>query len=301
MVVREDYRSSAILVAFCQRLLPRGWTGFCGRVNGCQAGYFGSDWIRLARSRIRAVQSLTRRRCFGSPGIGTKGSCTACMWRSRRIACTFDNCQNNSMGSVPGPLTGDPTGLHTIPLPISVILTATAVGAASLWAQPADSSATTTWWEITQEKVPYVIVVAVAVLAFVMGGLLRPLLTSSGNALLRWAQRWGKAGSFRQRYLNDVVGQYRHLALLLTNVVAASWKHPRAVSLEDLYTPLSLGPRDGGGARPHPGLRGGLDLTRRTARGPLSGLPATAAPGGVADIRGYRGDYRESDSPCHTG
>ena len=55
-------------------------------------------------------------------------------------------------------------------------------------------------------------------------------------------QGWGKYGDFRKRYLTELIGRCRHLALLPANVVAARWEYRRrAVELENLYTPLSLG------------------------------------------------------------
>lgn len=96
--------------------------------------------------------------------------------------------------------------------------------------------------ELTQAQVPYIILVTVAVLAFVFGGLLRPLIEDLGSALLRRIKRLGKAGDFRDHYLTYVIRQNRHLPMLPANVVIARWVYQRqAMELEELYTPLSLG------------------------------------------------------------
>jgi formylglycine-generating enzyme required for sulfatase activity len=124
-----------------------------------------------------------------------------------------------------------------------IILIILSLMASPLWAQPPTPTPPTSWWQITQDKVPYVVILLIAVLAFVLGGLVRPLVANAGNALLRWVKSWGKAGDFRQRYLTAIVTQCRHLPLLPAMVVTARWEYRRkAIELEELYTSLSLGP-----------------------------------------------------------
>jgi len=97
------------------------------------------------------------------------------------------------------------------------------------------------WYQIPEDKVPYVVFLLVTALAFILGGLARPLVKSLGNALLLWIKGWGKKGDFRRRYLTYVVSRCRHLTLLPANIVAARWDYRRTViELENLYTTLSL-------------------------------------------------------------
>jgi formylglycine-generating enzyme required for sulfatase activity len=110
-----------------------------------------------------------------------------------------------------------------------------------LWSQPATPTPATPWWQVTADQVPYVLLLLIALVAFFLGGLLRPLLELAGNALTRWFQGWGKHGRFRQAYLTHVVGQHRFLTLIWTASAAGRWEYRRkAVDLEELYTPLSL-------------------------------------------------------------
>ena len=102
------------------------------------------------------------------------------------------------------------------------------------------------WWQVTEDKVPYLIGLLVAVLSFILGKLAGPTLDSLGSTLKLWVLGRGKHGDFRQRYLTEVVSRCRHLTLLPANVVAARWEYRRrAVELEELYTPLSLGEERG--------------------------------------------------------
>ena len=103
-------------------------------------------------------------------------------------------------------------------------------------------------WQITQDKVPWVwllgVGIALAIAAYVLGNITRPLLEHIGSAFARWTKSLGKAGAFRQQYLNSLIGQYRHLKTLPVNVLAAHAEYQRAVmELEELYTPLQLDER----------------------------------------------------------
>lgn len=100
------------------------------------------------------------------------------------------------------------------------------------------------WWKIPQEKIPYPVIVIMAVLMFIFGGLFTPLIKSAGSALQQWVKGWGKVGFFRQIYLKGVVGRCRYLGLLPANVISSKWnaEYQRTFTdLEELYTPLSLG------------------------------------------------------------
>ena len=111
-----------------------------------------------------------------------------------------------------------------------------------IWLQAPTPTAQTPIWLITQDKVPYLVLLGGSLLVFLLGILFRPVLEDAGNALRRWVNGLGKTGDFRQRYLTSIIGQYRHSAMLPANVVAARWEYRRkAVELEELYTPLSLG------------------------------------------------------------
>ncbi len=111
-----------------------------------------------------------------------------------------------------------------------------------IWLQTPTPTVQASVWQITQDKVPYVVLLGVAALAFLLGTVFRPVLEEVGNGLRRWVKGLGKTGDFRQRYLTSIIGQYRHSAMLPANVVAARWEYRRkAMELEELYTPLSLG------------------------------------------------------------
>ena len=100
----------------------------------------------------------------------------------------------------------------------------------------------TPWWQVTEDSIPYAIGLLIAIAAFVVGTLARPLLEELANALQRWVGSWGKAGNFRKRYLDWVVSQNRFDRILVPERVAARAQDRRqSVELEDLYTPLSLG------------------------------------------------------------
>jgi len=106
----------------------------------------------------------------------------------------------------------------------------------------------TPWWQITQDKVPYVVILIVAVVATIVGGLIRPLVENLGNAFLQKLKGIGKHGKFRKRYLTEIISRSRHLRLLPSVVVTSRWDkkyHRRFVELEELYTPLSLGEERG--------------------------------------------------------
>lgn len=99
------------------------------------------------------------------------------------------------------------------------------------------------WWQIPQEQTPFVLVLLVALIAFILGKLFSPVLDAIGNRLAYWVQGWGKRGDFRQRYLSHVIGQCRYLSMLPANVVTARWEYRQTVAaLEELFTPLEIGP-----------------------------------------------------------
>ncbi|MFN8446159.1 MAG: SUMF1/EgtB/PvdO family nonheme iron enzyme [Caldilineaceae bacterium] len=99
------------------------------------------------------------------------------------------------------------------------------------------------FWQITQDRIPYVIILGVALMAFILGTVLRPLLEDFAASLQNWVKGWGKAGDFRRRYLTLLIGEHRHLSMLLSsNFAIGRWKYQRqSIELEELYTPLSLG------------------------------------------------------------
>jgi len=133
-------------------------------------------------------------------------------------------------------------GLEQTRTSLSIIAFRHPEGFMHIWLQVPTPTAQTPVWQITQDKVPYLVLLGVALLAFLFGTLFRPLLEDAGNALRRWMKGLGKTGDFRQRYLTSIIGQYRHSAMLPANVVTARWEYRRkAVELEELYTPLSLG------------------------------------------------------------
>ena len=104
------------------------------------------------------------------------------------------------------------------------------------------------WYLITEDKVPYVVGLAVALLAFILGNLSKPFLERLGDAFSLWVHGWGKHGKFRKRYLTEIISRSRHLRLLPSVVVTSRWDkkyHRRFVELEELYTPLSLGEERG--------------------------------------------------------
>ncbi len=104
------------------------------------------------------------------------------------------------------------------------------------------------WWQITQSDVPYFLLFLVGLLTFILTRLFSPALDALGNALKYWVQGWGKRGDFRQRYLSHVIHKSHYLSMLTPNVVAARREyHQTVTALEDLFTPLEIGPAQDGG------------------------------------------------------
>jgi len=98
------------------------------------------------------------------------------------------------------------------------------------------------WYQLTSDEIPYLVLLIVGILAFILGGVFRPVVETLGNNLRQKILGLGKHGRFRQGYLTYIISRCRHLSLLPANVVAARWDYRRRViELENLYSPLSLG------------------------------------------------------------
>lgn len=97
------------------------------------------------------------------------------------------------------------------------------------------------FWQITQERVPYIVLVIIGLLAFVVGTILRPVLEDAANGLQNWVKGWGKIGDFRQRYLDWLIRENRYLSTQIKSDLAAQRQlSPLSIALEQMYTPLSL-------------------------------------------------------------
>ncbi len=53
------------------------------------------------------------------------------------------------------------------------------------WAQGPYPPTSVPWWQITEDKIPYVFTLILVAIAFILGGVARPLVTNVGNVVLR--------------------------------------------------------------------------------------------------------------------